>query len=194
MKQAINLFEKLLEKTTKRAYYSAQKEKRRILEGLLFSSSEPIPLAKLREILTTAFPAHSDEVKTLLTELNEEYLREGRAFQIDFLAEGYLLRTREDVYPFVEALHKDRRGEKLSKAGMEVLAIIAYQSPITRREIEQIRGVDSSAVVSSLLERGLIEPIGRKEGPGRPMQYGVTKKFLQHFGLKTTQDLLSLNP
>ncbi len=163
---------------------------KQILEALLFSSSEALSLAKLREIIQHHYPLSSRQLQQLIEELQAEYRIQGRSFQIEEIAHGFLLRTTEEMAPFVELLHQDRRGEKLSKAGMEVLAIIGFRSPITKSEIEAIRGVDCSGSLSSLLERGLIESIGRKEVVGRPLLYGVTKKFLSHFGLK---DITQLN-
>ncbi len=94
---------------------------------------------------------------------------------------------------YIEQLYQDRRGEKLTQAATEVLAIIAYRGPVTRREIEKLRGVDSSGTVSSLLERGLIEEAGRKEAPGRPAIYSITSQFLHHFGLSDKSEL-NTNP
>ncbi|MCC5831638.1 MAG: SMC-Scp complex subunit ScpB [Chlamydiales bacterium] len=165
---------------------------KRIIEGLLFASNEPLPLQKLKEVIQTHYPVRSIELKRLIEELSQEYDNEGHAFQIAEIGGGYLLRTVEEMRPYLDLLHHDRRGEKLSRAATEVLAIIAYRQPITRREMEEIRGVDCSGTVVSLMERGLIEPVGRKEAPGRPIQYGITKRFLQHFGLKDLEDLTNL--
>jgi segregation and condensation protein B len=184
MSQELNLIEQAIEKVSKHAFSNRDQEIKRIIEALLFSSSEAISLDKLREVINSSYPVKSREVAKLLEELSQEYKRESRAFQIDEIAGGYLLRTAPYMRPYVELLYQDRRGEKLSQAATEVLAVVAFRSPITRREIEKIRGVDCSGTIASLLERGLIELVGRKETPGRPVQYGVTKQFLQHFGLK----------
>lgn len=165
------------------------REVERIVEALLFSSSEPLPLNKIKEIIETTYPVKLKELKILLVQLKDTYEKENRGFQLDEIAEGFLLRTVQDLFPYVELLHKDRRGEKLSKAAMEVLAIIAFKQPITRTQIESIRGVDSSGTIYSLQERGLIEVTGRLETPGRPSQYGLTKGFLKHFGLKNFEQL-----
>lgn len=166
------------------------KEIKRIIEALLFSSSEPLSLSRIKEIIETFYPLNSsEELKAIIQELSTEYQREGRAFQLDLIAEGYALRTVADMHPYVEQLLKQKRPDKLSYAVTEVLAIIAYRGPITRPEIEKLRGVDSSSAVASLIERGLIQAMGKKDSPGRPMQYGVAKKFLQHFGLNNLQEL-----
>jgi len=161
----------------------------RIIEALLFSTADSVSLEKIKEIVSSVYPVGLRELRRLIDALREEYRDQNRAFTIDEIADGYLLRTVEEMGPYVELLHLNRRGEKLSKASMEVLAIIAYRSPITRAEVEAIRGVDSSGTVASLIERGLIEEVGRKEAPGRPIQWGVTKRFLKHFGLKSAADI-----
>lgn len=188
---SLNFLEKTVAKTDKRSHHTRDREIKQILEALLFSSHEAISLAKFKEIISISFPIQIKEIEETLQELKQEYLKEGRAFQIDEIGGGYLLRTIEEMHPYIELLHQDRRGEKLSRAATEVLAIIAYRQPITRREIEDLRGVDSSGTVTSLLERGLIEPVGRKETLGRPVQFGITKLFLQHFGLKDLQELVT---
>ena len=161
-----------------------KREIERIVEALLFASSQPLSLTKIKEIIESTYPIKSTELQQVLSQLKETYENENRGFQLDEIAEGFLLRTVNDLFPYVELLHKDRRGEKLSKAAMEVLAIIAFKQPITRAQIESIRGVDSSGTLHSLQERGLIEITGRLETPGRPSQFGLTKGFLKHFGLK----------
>ena len=171
---------------------SCKQEIKRIIEALLFSSSEALSIVKFKEIIHTSHPIRSREVQQLIEELSQEYKKEQRAFQIDHIAGGYLLRTEPDMRTYVEQLYQDRRGEKLSQAATEVLAIVAYRSPITRREIEKLRGVDSSAVLTSLIERGLVEAMGKKEAPGRPQQFGTTKQFLHHFGLKDLRELSSV--
>jgi segregation and condensation protein B len=189
---SLNLLEDTFETTAERSHSTRDREMKRIIEALLFASSEPLPLQKLKEVIQTHYPVRSSELKKLIETLSQEYENEGHAFQIAEIGGGYLLRTVEEMRPFLDVLHQDRRGDKLSRAATEVLAIIAYRQPITRREMEEIRGVDCSGTVISLTERGLIEPIGRKEAPGRPIQYGVTKQFLQYFGLKDLEDLTNL--
>lgn len=188
MNQELNFVEPHLEKSHS-THKSRDHEIKRIVEALLFASSESLTLDKLREIICETFPIKSRELQHLIDELAKEYEREKRAFQIDQISGGYLLRSAPDMSPYIEQLFQNRRGEKLSQAATEVLAIIAYRSPITRREVEKLRGVDCSGTIISLLERDLIEVVGKKEALGRPLQYGVTKRFLQHFGLKDLQDL-----
>jgi segregation and condensation protein B len=189
VKLSISLMEQAIEKVSERAHMTREREIKRIIEALLFSSGEAISIEKIKEVVQTSYPIRSREIEELIEELCQEYREQQRAFQIEQIAGGFLLRTSPEMYPFLEHFYMDKRGEKLSKAATEVLAIIAFRNPITKREIEKIRGVDCSGTMAALLERGLIEPVGRKEAPGRPMQYGVTKQFLQHFGLKNLQEL-----
>lgn len=172
-----------------------QQEKRnrrhvkQIIEALLFSSSDPITFVKIREVTDSFHPLKPRELKEILDELQQEYLTQQRAFRLEEIAQGYMLRTCEEFSPYIELMNRDKRTEKLSQASAEVLAIIAYKQPVTRPQIEAIRGVDSSGVIQNLLERQLIEPIGKLEAPGRPTLFGITPDFLKHFGLRDVQDL-----
>lgn len=163
---------------------------KRIIESLLFSSNEPVPLRKLKEILQTVYPYSTEQVKELIYALREDYAEQNRAFQVEEIAKGYLLRTCADYHPYIHRLLKHTRPDKLSQAALEVLAIIAYRQPITRPQIDEIRGVDSSGIIHTLLDRLLIEQSGKLEVPGRPTLYCVTSHFLQHFGLKDREEFL----
>jgi segregation and condensation protein B len=162
---------------------------KRVIEALLFSSAVPLSLIKIREITASITSLRPRQLKEILEELKQEYIAQQRAFQLEEIAQGYVLRTHEEYAPYLELLYRQRRGEKLSPASTEVLAIIAYRQPITRPQIDAIRGVDSSGTVMQLLERQLIEAMGKLEGPGRPTLYGTTKDFLKHYGLKDLEDL-----
>lgn len=168
------------------------KDIERIIEGLLFSTNEPIPLFKLKEIIELTYPITLAELRNFIQDLQMSYKNENRGFQLDEIAEGYCLRTIEDLFPYIEYLHKRRKADKMSKASMEVLAIIAFKQPITRAQIENVRGVDSTGTIYALLERGFIEVKGKMESPGRPSLYGLTKGFLKHFGLKDFNQLMPL--
>lgn len=161
----------------------------RIIESLLFSSSEPIPLRKLKDLLDPLYPFTTEEVRELVATLAKEYAEQHRAFQLEEISKGFLLRTRPEFGSYIQQLVKSSRPEKLSHAALEVLAIIVYRQPITRPQIDELRGVDSSGIVSSLLERELIEQAGKLEVAGRPTLYAVTTHFLKHFGLKDHKDL-----
>ena len=164
---------------------------KRIIEALLFACSDPLSFTKIREVVDTFEPLKPRILRDLIIELQQEYLSQQRSYRIEEIADGFLLRTCEEYSPFIDLLYRNKRSEKLSQASAEVLAIIAYKQPITRPQIEAIRGVDCSGIIQNLLERQLIEPTGRLEAPGRPTLYGTTKDFLQHFGLRDTQELKS---
>lgn len=163
------------------------REIKHCIEAILFASPEPLSINKVREILSSHFTLSIKQLQEMLAELNEEYLST-RSFLIEEVGQGFILRTKTDYAPFIEKL-SIKRPEKLSTASTEVLAIIAYRQPITRPQIDAIRGVDSSNILSSLLERNLIAPQGKQEAPGRPTLYGVTDAFLLHYGLRSLQDL-----
>ncbi|BCA56865.1 Segregation and condensation protein B [Nitrospira sp. KM1] len=159
-----------------------------IVEALLFVSGEPVSLSKLTSVIGTVSKA---EVEQALKTLEEQFNRDERGIQLVKVAGGYRLVTKADVAPWLKKLDKAKASQRLSRSGLESLAIIAYKQPIVRAEIEEIRGVETSGVIRTLLERKLVRIVGRKEVPGRPIMYGTTKFFLEHFGL---QDLSQLPP
>jgi segregation and condensation protein B len=204
MSQEINLFEKeayyqvdfpgILEKIQedeelKRQEEQARFQAKRIIEALLFASQDPISFVKIREVTDTFYPLRPRILRQLIEELQHDYLTQQRAFRLEEIAQGFILRSCEEYSPYIDLLFRNKRTEKLSHASAEVLAIIAYKQPITRPQIEAIRGVDSSGIVQNLLERQLIESVGKLEAPGRPTLYGITKDFLKHFGLKDVHEL-----
>lgn len=159
-----------------------------VLEALLFVSSEPIPVARLATVIGAVSKA---EVEQALKMLQEQLAQDGRGIQLVKLAGGYRLVTKPDYAPWLKRLDKAKTAQKLSRSALESLAIIAYKQPLVRAEIEEIRGVETSGVLRTLLERKLVRIVGRKEVPGRPIMYGTTKFFLEHFGL---QDITQLPP
>ena len=159
-----------------------------LLEALLFVSGEPVPAARLASVIGTVSKAEVEQaLKSLKTQLDQE----GRGIQLVQVAGGYRLVTKADCAPWLKRLDKAKAAQKLSRSALESLAIIAYKQPLVRAEIEEIRGVETSGVLRTLLERKLVRIVGRKEVPGRPIMYGTTKFFLEHFGL---QDLGQLPP
>jgi segregation and condensation protein B len=163
-------------------------EKRRIIEALILSSTEPISAAKLADIIPYC---KAGQAKDLVNELNTEYAEQDRAFEIWEVAGGYQIRTRAEFSGYLQKLQKER-ALRLSQAALETLAIIAYRQPATRAEIEEVRGVDAGATVKSLLDRQLIRIAGQREVPGRPMLYGTTRRFLEVFGLENLKNLPTL--
>jgi segregation and condensation protein B len=162
---------------------------KQIIEAILFASSEPISFIKIREVVETFHPLKPRLLRDLIIELQQEYLSQQRAFRLEEIAQGFVLRTCEEYRSFIDLLYRHKRSEKLSQASTEVLAIIAYRQPITRPQIEAIRGVDCSGILQNLLERQLIESVGKLETAGRPTLYGITTDFLKHFGLRDLEDL-----
>lgn len=166
----------------------AQRELQAILEAMLFVSSEPLSTTRLVAALGDVTKA---EVEQALQRLAADLETEGRGIRLVEIAGGYRLVTKQEYAPWIKRLDKAKSAAKLSRSALESLAIIAYKQPIVRSEIEEIRGVETSGVIRTLLERKLVRIVGRKEVPGRPIMYGTTKFFLEHFGLK---DLSQLPP
>jgi segregation and condensation protein B len=160
-----------------------------ILESLLFAATEPLPVPKLSSLLNDL---DTKTLRGLLLELQIEYDRAPRGIRIVELAGGYQMATRPEFAEWVKRLHRSRKPHSLSPASLETIAIIAYKQPITRAEVDAIRGVDSSAIIRGLAEAGLIEVVGQKQVIGRPSLYGTTKLFLKAFGLKRLADLPSI--
>ena len=159
-------------------------EIKEILEALLLCSSEPLSLGILAEI--TSY--ESADILEALDLLQQDYLQQGRGFEIREIAGGWMFSTFPRHAPYIEKLLKPKIS-MLSQASLEVLSIVAYRQPITRGELEEIRGVNCDSPVSTLLERGLIREAGRKETPGRPMMFATTVDFLKYFGLTSLRDL-----
>lgn len=162
-----------------------RREKLRILEALLFAATEPLDLASLRRYFD-----RGDDIEALVCELQGHYA--GRGVNIIAVAGGWQFRTAEDLAFMLERHAIEQR--KLSRAALETLAIIAYHQPCTRAEIEEIRGVSTSkGTLDVLLESGWIRMRGRRRAPGRPVTYGTTTAFLEHFGFDNIRDLPGLN-
>src|SRR5512136_1005172 len=159
-----------------------------MVESLLFVASEPVPVTQIAEALEVKVV----EVEQALAELNAEIV--ARGVRVQRKGDRVQLTTQPECAPYVEKFLGLDLTTRLSKPALETLAIIAYQQPVTRAQIEHVRGVNCDAVLSTLLNRGLIEEVGRLETAGRPIQYGTTFAFLQHFGLRSLEDMPSLQP
>ncbi len=159
-----------------------------ILESLIFVSESPIRLDTLAEILPEW---DKGTILEGIEEIKRDYADPSRGFELTEVAGGYQFRTKPRWAEWVSRL-KRTKPVKLSRSAMETLAIIAYRQPIIRPEIEKIRGIDSGSVLRTLLEKGLIRIMSRKEIPGRPLVYGTTKAFLELFSLNSLSDLPSL--
>ena len=160
-----------------------------IIEALLFASDTPLTIQKLREILEV------DSVKDIrkgLKKLEEHYAKTDSAMRIIEVAGGFQIVSKEDYATYVNKLYKGRQASRLTQRALETLAIIAYKQPITKHEMESIRGVNVDGVVKTLLERDLVTIEGRQKAPGNPLLYGTTKYFLEYFGLNSLDALPKL--
>jgi segregation and condensation protein B len=157
-----------------------------IIEALLFASDAPLSAADLAR---GEEDLDEDAVRAAIEALRAEYEERGRAFQVYEIAGGYQLLTRPEYSPHLERFETVPRSSRVSGASLEVLAIIAYRQPIGRAEVEEIRGVGSTHVLRTLQDLGLIDVVGRGEGLGRPLLYGTTQRFLDHFGFASLDDL-----
>ncbi len=162
---------------------------KRELEALLFAADSPLSVSRLKKIFPEASTA---DLKNAVQELESEYTDAGHAFTVVEFGGGFQIATRPEFAPLIEKLLKTRKYARLSRAGLEVLAIIAYRQPITRMEIDEIRGVQSSGALATLQERNLLTVVGRSEAVGHPLLYGTTRDFLSHLGLKGLSQLPDL--
>lgn len=158
-----------------------------VVEGVIFSVQEPIAVDAL---LRAVQGVTKETVQAVLDELEDEYRTRSRGFVLCKVAGGYQFRSLPDIAPWVLEI-KRIKPSRLSRAALEILSIVAYNQPITKTRIEQIRGVESSAPIKSLIERDLVLVVGRKDIAGRPLLYGTSKRFLEVFGLP---DLTALPP
>jgi segregation and condensation protein B len=162
---------------------------KQILESLLFASDAPIGLGTLVEVM--AGP-DKDDVRAALDEMAREFEESGRGVALAEIAGGYQLLSRRECAPWIERMLRSRRKVRLSRAGLETLAIVAYKQPITKTEIDGIRGVDSSGSLHTLLERNLVLIAGRSKAVGRPLLYATSPDFLEYMGINDIADLPEL--
>lgn len=158
-----------------------------LLEALLFAASGPLSLERLSAL--TEVPKSS--VRSALEELQADYYRGARGITLVEVAGGYQLRTLQQYAPYLRRL-KAERSARLTQAALESLAIVAYRQPVTRAEVEYLRGVDSGGVIKTLLDKQLLRILGKKDVPGRPLMYGTSRHFLELFGLRDLNDLPTL--
>ena len=158
--------------------------------AVLFAVGEPLAPSRLAEALETK----EEVVRSLLEHLRDTLEAQAGAFQILNLNGQYQLATREEHTGLIRRVMNQRRSVPLSQAALEVLAAVAYNQPVTRADVEQVRGVDSSSIIASLVEKGLLEEAGRLELPGRPICYQTTPNFLRTFGLSSLEELPLTEP
>ena len=165
-----------------------REELKSVVENVLLAADQPINASELSKIFLDG--TDKDQLQSILDELREEY--SSRNLQIMEVADGYQLCTRHEYNDWIRKYLKLDRSSRLSQPSLDTLSIIAYKQPLTRQEVDDIRGVDSSGVLKTLLEKKVIGPAGRKKVPGRPIMYRTTQKFLEYFGLKDLSDLPTL--
>ncbi|MCX5710184.1 MAG: SMC-Scp complex subunit ScpB [Candidatus Omnitrophica bacterium] len=157
-----------------------------VIEALLFASEKPVMLEQIKKALDNL---DSEEIKRLIAELRSDYESSGRGMRIVEVAGGYQMTTFPGFATFLRKMYRERQADRLSRPALETLAIIAYKQPLTRAEIESLRNVNVDGVMKSLTDKFLIRITGRKKVAGRPFVYGTTRQFLEHFGLKSLDEL-----
>lgn len=165
-------------------------ELKSIIEALIFVSDSPLSTNQIKEVL--AEELGQEDISQFMKELNQEYEATNRSFIIQEVAGAFRMVTRPDFAPWLKALYKSKVKERLTRPSLETLAIIAYKQPVTKPEIEAIRGVNVDGVIATLLERNLVRIAGRKDTVGRPLLYATTNEFLAHFGLSSLSDMPKL--
>lgn len=170
----------------------AEIELKQVVEALVFSSPEPVSPESIRTVVAAkadGLEVSEAELREVIAALNAEYEQGLRAFRIKEIGGGFAFATRSEFHTWLEHIQHESTLRKISQTALETLAIIAYKQPITKPEVDHIRGVDSGYVVKQLLEKGLIAIAGRNDGPGRALLYKTSNGFLKHFGLKAITEL-----
>jgi len=163
-----------------------------VIESLIFTSPEPISEERICEIIAKgeeSLGLETDAIEPFVEKLNQRYEENGLSFRIDFVAGGYTFSTKKRYEPWLSIFQHENAYRKLSQPAIETLAIVAYKQPVTKPEVDDIRGVDSGYILRQLLEKVLIEVSGRLDAPGKPLLYRTTKHFLKHFGINSIDEL-----
>ncbi len=175
--------------------FSGLASEKEIIEALFFATDEPLTLKQVIDIFGDAEESNGNRrvtpelILSVIEDLNREYSETGRSFRIVKIAGGYQFATQPQFGVWLGRMVRERSKRKLSVSALESLAVIAYKQPVTKPEIEAIRGVNADYVLHSLLERNLVAIVGRAATPGRPLLYGTTKEFLKHFGINDLSEL-----
>ncbi len=161
------------------------------LESLIFVAEQPVKLTELKYVLDNNLNSNFDltELEIIIDKLQKKYESDDFSFEIVKISDGYTFLTKQSYHSIIEDYLKSMTKKKLSRASLETLAIIAYKQPLTKPEIEQIRGVNCDYSIQKLLEKNLIAISGRDQGPGRPLIYSTSEKFMDYFGLQSMKDL-----
>ena len=157
-----------------------------LVEAVLFASTELVTVRQLRELVDAALS--QTRVQKLVESINLRLRAGNHPYEVTVAAGGWRLRTRADYYPWLKGLFKDVQNRRLSQAVLETLAVVAYKQPITKAEIEAVRGVSADGALKRLLEKRLVTVSGRTDSPGRPLTYGTTREFLEYFGISKIPD------
>jgi segregation and condensation protein B len=174
---------------------NVSENKRQIIEALIFGSDEPLTPRQIIDILWHSdnsgprLRVKEDDVLGFIRDLNAEYVQAGRSYRIIQVAGGYQYATMPEFAEWLGRMVKEKARRKLTQATIETLSVIAYKQPVTKPEIESIRGVNADYAIHKLLERGLITIVGRAASAGRPLLYGTTQDFLKHFGINDLSEL-----
>lgn len=163
-----------------------------VIEAIVFASSEPVSARKITEIIAQGeeqLELETDAVENFIEKLNRRYEENGLAFEIRRVGGGYTFATRKRYESWLSIFQHEEAYRKLSQAAIETLAIVAYKQPVTKPEVDDIRGVDSGYILRQLLEKVLIEVAGRMDAPGKPLIYRTTRHFLKHFGINSLDEL-----
>lgn len=161
------------------------------IEALLFASERPLPVEEIKEAFEEDISA--EEIRERIESLKAEYEAQGRGFRLCEIAHGFQVVTDSRFSSVLKRFYQAREKKKLSQASLETLSVIAYRQPVTRADIESVRGVNVDGALKTLLEKGLVRVAGRKDVPGRPILYGTTSEFLERFGLGSLKDLPPLS-
>ncbi len=160
------------------------------IEAILFAMGDSVELEKI----AAALELSKEETRNVLKHMEEKYRQEDRGIRIIELENAYQLCTKSELYEYLIRVAKQPKKPVLTDVVMETLSIIAYKQPVTKLELEKIRGVKSDHAVNKLVEYGLVQEVGRLDAPGRPLLFGTTEEFLRHFGVQSLEELPSLNP
>ena len=163
-----------------------------VIEALIFASNEPLSASKIRKVIIDNeqnIEISEEPVDEFIQLLNQRYEESGCSFRIERIGGGYTFLTQKKYHYWLSVFQHENAYRKLSQSATETLAIVAYRQPITKPEVDQIRGVDSGYILRQLMEKALIEVAGRGDGPGKPLVYKTSRHFLRHFGLNSVQDL-----
>jgi|GEM_PF-508130 len=163
---------------------------KQVIEALIFASSKPISAAEIRKVAKSLTPG---QIKDYATQIQQDYEATQRPFDLVEVAGGYEIATKKEFAPWIFKIELQKKAKQASHSALETLAILAYKQPLTRAEIEELRGVDTSGVIATLMEKDFVKIVGKKEVPGRPFLYGTTDKFLEHFGLNDLTDLPNID-